>query len=175
MSSNPWDSEENQFGNAPELPFQTMPNNFDVGSVAPIFGIDAGHMGGADYLDINIKGRSNSQKLLYNTGTLYLAGILGGGAYGITEGLRNAPSHKFKIRLNSVLNASGKRGSRSGNALGVLALFYSSFDAAADHFEVDRFLGDFDQVLPVLSGAATGALYKCTGECFIDRCNELLV
>ena len=41
------------------------------------------------------------------------------------EGLRNSPSNKMKIRLNSFLNAAGKRGSRAGNAFAVIAMLFS--------------------------------------------------
>ena len=120
-TANPWDD----YGTSKkaENPFEQMPSDIDLGRIAPVFGVNAPTSGGAEYLDINIGGRSFSQQLFYNTGTSYLAGILAGGSYGALEGLRNAPSHKFKIRMNSLLNASGKRGSRTGNALGTLGMY----------------------------------------------------
>ena len=53
-----------------------------------------------------------------------LLGLGLGGTYGVAEGLKNAPKKKFKIRLNSVLNACGRRGSRVGNAVGVLGVYF---------------------------------------------------
>ena len=80
------------------------------------------------------------------------------------EGLRNAPSSKFKIRFNSVLNACGKRGSKLGNALGVLALMYSFSEGFADWIELDRIIGgdNYDVAVPIIAGIATGAIYKST-------------
>ena len=43
-----------------------------------------------------------------------------GGAYGALEGLKKSPNPALKIRFNSLLNFSVKRGSKSGNMLGVL-------------------------------------------------------
>ena len=122
--SDGWDKDA--YGAVPEIPLQNLPSNVNIGTIAPVFGVASD--AGADYLDINIHGRSFYQQLLYNTGTAYLGGIVLGGAYGAVEGLREAPSHKFKIRLNSVLNASGKRGSKAGNALGSLGTTICTID-----------------------------------------------
>jgi hypothetical protein len=46
----------------------------------------------------------------FNTGILWLGGFLGGGAYGFVEGWRNASSPNYKIKMNSIMNASSKRG-----------------------------------------------------------------
>jgi len=137
-------------------------SNLDLGAVAPVFGVSTGASldSDADYLDYDIKGRSFYQRTAYNTAICYGAGILGGGAFGIVKGVRNSPSTLLKIRLNSVLNTCGKTGSRAGNALGVLAIFYSSFEELADQFEIDNHVPEF--FTRVVAGGATGALYKAT-------------
>uniref|UniRef100_A0A6S8GC44 Mitochondrial import inner membrane translocase subunit TIM23 n=1 Tax=Aplanochytrium stocchinoi TaxID=215587 RepID=A0A6S8GC44_9STRA len=116
---------------------------------------------GPEYLQYDTKGRGYTEKTFYNCGTMYLLGIVGGGTYGFFEGLRSSPSNKFKIRLNTVLNKCGRRGSRAGNALGALALMYSLFDALAGTFEIDHYLGGYD-VNPLLAATATGLVYKST-------------
>ncbi len=45
-----------------------------------------------------------------------------GGSYGALEGIKKSPSTTFKIRFNSMLNYSAKRGSTLGNMLGVLGM-----------------------------------------------------
>ena len=45
-----------------------------------------------------------------------------GGSYGALEGIKKSPSPTFKIRFNSMLNYSAKRGSTLGNMLGVLGM-----------------------------------------------------
>ena len=55
-----------------------------------------------------------------NTGLSYVLGIFGGGIYGLNEGLKNTPSNKFKVKVNSVLNHCSRHGSRIGNVAGVL-------------------------------------------------------
>jgi hypothetical protein len=87
----------------------------------------AGQSGGVDYLFIDeakMRGeRSWGEKLCYNTGIVYGAGLTVGGAWGLMEGMR-APlggSHSMKLRLNAVLNACTRRGPLIGNSAGVLS------------------------------------------------------
>ena len=75
-----------------------------------------------EYLAYNIKGRSWNENMIYSVGSTYLLGVIFGGSYGVVDGFRNAPSNKFNIRLNSVLNKGGRGGSRAGNALGIKLL-----------------------------------------------------
>lgn len=83
--------------------------------------------------------RSLFERFNYNIGTLYLSGkqntisgawtlrsllhelgLLLGGAYGFVYGAANSPSPRFRIRLNSILNGSGRFGAYTGNRVGVL-------------------------------------------------------
>lgn len=90
-------------------------------------------------------------------------GIAAGGAYGAVAGWRKAPSPRFKIRLNTVLNSSGRNGARLGNALGCLAVMYSMIEAGMDYVEVERFVGSSDLATQVGAATLTGMLYKSTG------------
>ncbi|KAF0700558.1 Aste57867_8894 [Aphanomyces stellatus] len=137
-------------------------SQIDLGSIAPVFGI-AGtpSTSAADYLEYDTRGRGFHERATHTIGMSYFGGILAGGTYGVVEGVRNAPSTKLKVRLNSLFNAAGQRGSRAGNALGVLALMYSSVQELADVAEIDRFV-IFDKAVPILAAGATGMLYKST-------------
>ena len=118
-----------------------------------------------EYLEgFNAKGRSIFERLSYNTGICYLSGTMLGGLYGGVEGLQNAPSRKFKIRLNSFLNACGKRGSRAGNALATVAMMFTFLEWGVEYVEVDHYLPkeSATYAIPITAAAATGALYKCT-------------
>ena len=44
---------------------------------------------------------------------------------GFVGGVRNSPNMSPRVLLNSVLNGSGKLGSKTGNAAGVIALLYT--------------------------------------------------
>ena len=141
-----------------QLPVYGNLNGLTVGQVSPIFGVSNG--GGPDYLDYDSKGRGLTERMFYNSGITYIGGLGLGGIFGALEGLRNAPKKRFKIRLNSVLNACGKRGSRVGNAVGVLAIMYTGMEGLADYLEADKLAGGI--VNPIIAGAGAGALYKCT-------------
>ena len=63
------------------------------------------------------------------------AGALLGGGQGATVALRTRPelsagADTSRLRLNRLLNQSGKSGRAAGNALGVLGLFFASFESA---------------------------------------------
>jgi import inner membrane translocase subunit TIM23 len=135
----------------PSMP--TMPMNFDLGSYEDE---------DVDYLEYDAKGRSWGERMFFNTGVAYMGGIALGGFYGVFQGLKNSPSNKMKIRMNSVLNQTGNYGSRFGNAMGSVALMYSSFESCADQWEIEQYIGGNDMFNPVLASAATGILYKST-------------
>lgn len=89
--------------------------------------------------------------------------MLCGGTYGIVDGWRTSPSTKWKIRLNSVLNKSGRYGSKLGNALGVLALFYSGIEYTLERTEIENIVGVGNElIIPTTSALAAGILYKST-------------
>ncbi|KAG5187138.1 mitochondrial import inner membrane translocase subunit TIM23 [Tribonema minus] len=141
-----------------ELP-KLNTSSIDLGSLAGMYGVQGGGAYEPDYLDYNIKGRDTFEKTTYNTGMCYLAGIIGGGGYGVLEGARTAPSSRARIRVNAILNAAGKRGSRAGNTLAVLAMFYTGFEFMFDSLEVDAKVGDAEWLHPVLAGSAAMTLF----------------
>mmetsp|Transcript_52137 Transcript_52137/g.104503 ORF Transcript_52137/g.104503 Transcript_52137/m.104503 type:complete len:177 (-) Transcript_52137:166-696(-) len=140
-----------------------------TGESRPFDHLDRPLMGGGlfddepDYLDYNFKGRPYHEKLFYNAGFSYIAGSLAGGLLGGSRGIASAPSSKLRVRMNGLLNGAGKYGSRGGNAMGVLALYYTTFEKLVDMSGVDDYT---DDVIPYFSqmaaGTATGMLYKCS-------------
>jgi len=80
---------------------------------------------GPDYIPTpSHRGRDIFQRLFFNTGGSFLFGFSSGGMYGCVEGLRTAVNPSLRIRLNSVINAMSKRGSKLGNALGIIGNRY---------------------------------------------------
>lgn len=105
------------------------------------------------------------QRLVLNTGIVYLAGIGSGGLIGLVQGYRSSPSNGMKIKINSSLNGASKLGSGFGNTLGVLALMYSGFEYTVDEFMLpslglDRSINN--EAIPIMAASLTGAFYKCT-------------
>ena len=134
----------------------------DTRAVAPMFGSSGRSDDDVEYLDYNKKGRGWSERMFYNTGMAYGAGVILGGGYGAVEGLRSSPSRRMKIRVNALLNGMGKRGSRVGNAVGAVAVLYSSFESLADYVELEQYTGGYDIVNPIAAAVATGVMYKST-------------
>ena len=82
---------------------------------------------------------------------------------GTAEGLRTAPSNKLRIRLNSVMNKAGLRGSRAGNALGTLAMVFTCCEwALTDGLELERYTGGNPDASLIGASVAAGMLYKAT-------------
>ena len=112
-----------------------MPNlsapGIHLSTVAPALGVPTNRQ--PDYLDYDQKGRGIVVTMFANAGMSYCLGIGLGGAYGIREGMIRSPSSRARVKLNSVLNHSGRFGSRVGNALGVVSILYSLYEGAADH------------------------------------------
>ena len=70
-----------------------------------------------------------STKLFYESGICYLTGIVGGGTIGFIQGALTPGPTNLKLRLNAILNHSGRMGSLTGNSLGITALCYTSSKA----------------------------------------------
>jgi import inner membrane translocase subunit TIM23 len=110
---------------------------------------------------------------------LMIIGLGAGGAWGLREGLtRNLGERSStKLRLNSILNGVTRRGTLLGNSLGVLgesyvhnrvdrrlklgrlAIFYNITNSTLDHFR-----GKHDVFNSLGAAAASGAIYKSTGQ-----------
>jgi hypothetical protein len=127
MSNN--SSDENDAG-SPMPNFNT--SNISLQTIAPALGVSGGKSS-PDYLDYDPKGRGIVVTMFANTGMSYLIGTGVGGIYGFRQGLAATPSNRFRVQLNSVLNHSGRYGSRAGNTLGVFAILYSLYEGLADN------------------------------------------
>jgi hypothetical protein len=60
------------------------------------------------------------RQAVFNTGSVWLLGMLFGGAYGGYDGYRHAPGRSLRILSNSILNGISKRGSALGNRVAVV-------------------------------------------------------
>lgn len=114
--------------------------------------------------EATIHRRSWSENLTYYTGTGYLAGAILGGGVGAYQALSTPitlatatgmPSQR--LRVNQLLNTSGKLGRSAGNALGVVGLMFSSSESFLRHMNDGRLPED---AATVGAGALTGALYR---------------
>ena len=64
-----------------------------------------------------------------------------GGGRGALQALPrppDAPVDSARLRLNRLLNMSGRAGRSSGNALGALGLFFSVFESSLGYWADDR-------------------------------------
>lgn len=129
----------------------------DLKTIAPALGVPSQRQ--PDYLDYDQKGRGIMPTMFANAGVSYLVGTIAGGVYGLREGLVNAPSSKMRVQLNSILNNSGRYGSRWGNALGVVAVIYSLYEGLADSYDIDDYTGPIQPAAPLLGAGLTGATY----------------
>ncbi|BEJ17547.1 hypothetical protein CspHIS471_0609480 [Cutaneotrichosporon sp. HIS471] len=103
--------------------------------------------------------RGWTDDLCVGTGSTYLSGLAIGGAWGLTEGLSRplGANPSMRLRLNSVLNSCTRRGTFTGNSLGVLAIYYNLTNSA-----IDAVREKHDPMNSMAAGAVTGAVYKCT-------------
>ena len=72
--------------------------------------------------------RGWGEKLMYETGSSYALGFVGGGLAGVAQGMGRrvgGGGMNAKLRLNAVLNAAGKGSSTYANSFAVFALMYS--------------------------------------------------
>lgn len=107
--------------------------------------------------------RSWSENLTYYTGSGYLLGAVAGGGAGAYRTLLSPASltpaglPSQRLRLNQLLNTSGKLGRSAGNALGVVGLFFASSESFLRNVN-DGVLPDESATLG--AGVLTGALYR---------------
>lgn len=111
-------------------PLPNFSTNIQLSTIAPAYGIQSEQQ--PDYLDYDQKGRGVVSTMFTNSGISYLGGVICGGLYGLQEGLRNTPSSRWKVKLNSVLNHCGRYGSQVGNMMGATAILYSLYEGVAD-------------------------------------------
>ena len=128
-------------------------------TVAPSLGVSTEE---PDYLDYDIKGRGVWDRTVASTGWGYFMGTIGGGVYGLKTGYATVPNSRFKVRLNSLLNHSGRYGSRVGNAIGCVALLYSLYEGMADTADIEKYVGPSAVASPAAGAFLAGVTYKAT-------------
>jgi Tim17/Tim22/Tim23/Pmp24 family len=137
--------------------------NIQLQTIAPALGVPSIPQHRPDYLEYDAGGRGVIVTMFANTGLAYLIGTGAGGIYGFRHGLAATPSTRFRVQLNSVLNHSGRYGSRAGNTLGVFSVLYSLyeglFDYVRENFSFKPLLGahcgSFSSVLSFLFSKRT--------------------
>uniref|UniRef100_A0A7S2QVE9 Mitochondrial import inner membrane translocase subunit TIM23 n=1 Tax=Triparma pacifica TaxID=91992 RepID=A0A7S2QVE9_9STRA len=119
-----------------------------------------------EYLDYDIKGRGWWDRTVSSTGWGYLIGTGVGGIYGVKTGMSSVPNSRFKVKVNALLNHSGRYGSRVGNAVGCVALLYSLFEGASEKLDVEKYtysiIGHSPLVTPMIGSIMSGIVYKST-------------
>ncbi|CAL8467597.1 g7135 [Coccomyxa elongata] len=106
--------------------------------------------------------RSWSENLTYYTGVGYLSGATLGGGQGLLTAVRTKPElgiDTTRLRINRVLNLSGKTGRSAGNALGCLGLFYASSESGLDYLNDGRLP---DLFASLGAGFLSGAVFRST-------------
>lgn len=128
---------DNDDAGAPMPDFRA--SNIQLQTIAPALGVPSLHQSSTrhrspDYLeyDINPHGRGFMVTMFANAGLSYMIGIGAGGIYGIRHGFKVTPSQRFRVQLNSILNHTGRYGSRVGNAFGTVAMLYSFYEWGFD-------------------------------------------
>lgn len=102
--------------------------------------------------------RSWGERLTFHIGAAYLVGLTGGGIYGLAEGIKNTQGERRRIRVNGILNSTGRLGPGWGNSLGCLAMMCSIFEGVAFNAR-----GGVDDIFnPAGAAALTGVIYKMT-------------
>jgi mitochondrial import inner membrane translocase subunit TIM23 len=102
--------------------------------------------------------RGWSDDLCYGTGSVYLAALTTGGAWGLIEGLNRTPaSAPPKLRLNSVLNTVTRRGPFLGNSAGVVAMCYNGINSTIGYYR-----GRHDAANSVAAGVLSGMIFRST-------------
>ncbi|ETN39728.1 uncharacterized protein HMPREF1541_05954 [Cyphellophora europaea CBS 101466] len=102
--------------------------------------------------------RGWSDDLCYGTGSVYLAALTTGGAWGLIEGLNRVPaSAPPKLRINSVLNSVTRRGPFLGNSAGVVAMCYNGINSTIGYYR-----GKHDTTNSVAAGILSGMVFRST-------------
>ena len=83
------------------------------------------------------------------------SGLVAGGSWGLYEGLKSSTGERQRIRINAVLNATGKHGPGLGNSVGCLGMMFSTFETLAFNFR-----GEDDMLNVMGAGALAGGIFK---------------
>ena len=101
--------------------------------------------------------KSGTEQLTYLAGGSYLTGAVIGAGRGFYGAMRDSAGKAAKLRVNAVLNGTGKRGAVMANTFGVLALAFCLSESVLYNYTSDENLTNY-----AAAGAAAGALYKST-------------
>jgi len=166
MNSSSDDTDKYNGDAGPPLP-NFNSSGINIGTVAPALGLNAAALGApplarnsqADYIEYEQGGRGLHITMFSNAGLSYLIGGSVGSIYGFKEGLAKAPSSRFRVRLNALLNSCGKNGGRMANRLGSLSVIYTLYEGLGDNYEFERYTG-LPMTVPGFAAFMTGLTYK---------------
>lgn len=122
-AGNDWSELEAEAGPPSKQQQQTISSlsGIDAAKLAPMLGVyGLSQPGRPEYLFPEQTQRSMFQQMTINCGVSYGAGLVLGGLYGASQGMRSQDATNAKLRLNAILNGAGKRGAALGNSLGIL-------------------------------------------------------
>ncbi|CAG9467305.1 unnamed protein product [Pedinophyceae sp. YPF-701] len=115
--------------------------------------------------EAKIKRRSWGDNLAYYTGVGYLSGWLGGGAFGAATGIASSPEPGMvdtnRLKINRFLNSTASRGTRAGNALGMVGMIFALSESGLFYVGENHVPVDYPDALNTLAaGFLTGALFR---------------
>jgi hypothetical protein len=108
--------------------------------------------------------RDYYRQTVFNTGSLWLGGMVLGGLYGCAEGIKTAPVGSTRIMVNSALNGISRRGNVLGNRLAVVAILNTTWTAIGN-FVFEDTLPEYTGItppiytVPLFAGMATGSTF----------------
>lgn len=154
-------------GRAPSSPgsiFGTYPSYGQSGAgsltgLSPYLNVDPSYLqsGAPEFIRNEETKRGNLENSFTAIGSSVLIGGAIGGSYGIYDGVRETAKQqmKGKLRRTQILNHTLKSGGSVSNALGSIAVVYSSLYLLANQIYEEE-----DEAKSCITGAATGLLYK---------------
>jgi hypothetical protein len=108
--------------------------------------------------------RDYYRQTVFNTGSLWLGGMVAGGIYGCVEGIKTAPGRSTRIIINSALNGVSRRANVLANRLAVIAILNTTWTAVGNLVFEDT-LPDYIALqppiyaVPIFAGMATGSTF----------------
>lgn len=101
--------------------------------------------------------RTNSDKLLYGVGAMYMLGLLAGGSYGLYRGLNTSTHKSFKLSMNAILNQVTRYGPMSANSIAVVTMGWVIAD-----YSIEKYRQKSDYFGHIGSAFLSGFLFKST-------------
>merc|ERR1712154_285458 len=151
-------------GPSPGSIFGTYPSYGQGGSggltgLSPYLNVDPSYLqtGAPEFIRNEETKRGNLENSFTAIGSSVLIGGAIGGSYGIYDGVRETAlkQMKGKLRRTQILNHSLKSGGSVSNALGSIAVVYSSL-----YILMNQIYEEEDEAKTCVTGAVTGLLYK---------------